>query len=355
MHEPTGSSSNTRRTAAPSRTTDIRRSLAGRRIGGADILTLSAAGTRPIRPLSAYGHNWRTACRWSSIHLGGQSHGLFDQRLDDLRFGHGFDHFTADEDLALAVTRGNAEVGLASLPRAVDHTAHHGHPQRHIEPVQTGGDFVGQFVNVDLGATARRAGHDLEAPRPKVQRLENLGADLDFLDRWRRQRHPDGVADPARQQGAECDRGLDGALEGRAGLGNAEVQRIVALRGELLVGRDHHHRVVVLDADLDIAEAVLLEQRGLPQRRLDQRLRGGLAVLLHEPLVQRPGIDADADRNARCAGSFGDLTDPAVEFLDVTGVYPHRGAAGVDRGEDVLRLEMDVSDDGNLALRGDRG
>ena len=160
---------------------------------------------------------------------------------------------------------------------------------------------------------------------------------------------------PARQQRAERDRGLDGALEGRTGLGDAEVQRIVALRGELLVGRHHHHRVVVLDADLDVAEAVLLEQRGLPQRRLDQRLGCCLAVLLHEPLVQRAGVDADADRNARGASGFGDLADPAVEFLDVAGVYPHRGAAGVDRGEDVLRLEVDVGDDRDLALRGDRG
>ena len=50
---------------------------------------------------------------------------------------------------------------------------------------------------------------------------------------------------------------------------------------------------------------------------LDQRLGGGLAVLLHDPLVQRAGVDADADRDACGAGGLGDLADPAVEFLDV--------------------------------------
>src|SRR5699024_12517605 len=54
---------------------------------------------------------------------------------------------------------------------------------------------------------------------------------------------------------------FDGALERRAGLRHAQVQRVVALRGELTVGLHHDDGVVVLDGDLDVAEAVLLEQR----------------------------------------------------------------------------------------------
>ena len=134
------------------------------------------------------------------------------------------------------------------------------------------------------------------------------------------------------------------------GLGYTEVQRVIALRGKLFVGGDHDDRVVVLDADLDVAEAVLLEQRCLPQRGLDERLGGGLAVLRHEPLVQRAGVDADADRDARVARGLGDLLDPAVELLDVAGVDAHGGAAGVDRGEDVLGLEVDVGDHRNGRL-----
>ena len=115
---------------------------------------------------------------------------------------------------------------------------------------------------------------------------------------------------PSAQQRAEGDGRLDRALERRAGLGDAEVQRVVARCGEQSVGADHHDRVVVLDRDLDVAEAVLLEQGALPQRRLDQGLGGGLAVLGQQPLVQRAGVDADADRYAGVAGGLGDLARP---------------------------------------------
>ena len=104
---------------------------------------------------------------------------------------------------------------------------------------------------------------------------------------------------PSRQQGAECDRGLDRALECRPGLGDAEMQRVVARCGEQLVGPHHDDRVVVLDRDLEVAEVVLLEQRRLPQRRLDERLRGGLAVLGEQPLVERSRVDPDSDRTCR--------------------------------------------------------
>ena len=165
------------------------------------------------------------------------------------------------------------------------------------QTLQARGDLVGQRVDVDLRPAAGRAGDDLQPALPQPERLQDRDADLDLLDRRRRQRHPDGVADALGQQRAERDRGLDRALERRAGLGHAQVQRVVALLGQLPVGRDHHHRVVVLDRDLDVAEAVLLEQRALPQRRLDQRLGGGLAVLVQQPLVQRAGVDADPDRH----------------------------------------------------------
>src|SRR6185437_9910350 len=163
-----------------------------------------------------------------------------------------------------------------------------------------------------------------------AQRFQDRDADLDLFHRGRGQRYPDRVADTLGQQGAERDRGLDRALERGAGLGHAEVQRVVTLPGELTVGVDHHHRVVVLHRDLDVAEAVLLEQGALPQRRLDQRLRGGLAVLGQEPLVQGTRVDADPDRGPGVAGRAGDLGHLVVELLDVAWVHPDRGAARVD-------------------------
>jgi hypothetical protein len=115
---------------------------------------------------------------------------------------------------------------------------------------------------------------------------------------------------PSASSAPNAHRRLDGALERRAGLGHAQVQRVVALLGELPVGPDHHDRVVVLDRDLDVAEAVLLEQRALPQRRLDQRLGGGLAVLLQQARVERAGVDADPDRDLGVHRRLGDLARP---------------------------------------------
>src|ERR1700757_2247012 len=141
MHDPIGSSSKTRRTAAPSRTTDTRRSLTRRRMGGADMedsfWLLWTEWTTRVSHVSAYGHNRRTArCCLTGARLRGQSHRFFDQGLDDLRLGHGLDHLTADEDLSLAVARRHAEIGFPGLPWTVDDTAHYGHPQRHIEAVE---------------------------------------------------------------------------------------------------------------------------------------------------------------------------------------------------------------------------
>jgi len=46
------------------------------------------------------------------------------------------DHLAADEDLALAVARGDAQVGLAGLARAVDHAAHDRDPQRDLHTLE---------------------------------------------------------------------------------------------------------------------------------------------------------------------------------------------------------------------------
>ena len=51
--------------------------------------------------------------------------------------GHGLDDLALDEDLALAVARGDPEVGLARLAGTVDHAAHHRDPQRHLHALQT--------------------------------------------------------------------------------------------------------------------------------------------------------------------------------------------------------------------------
>ena len=55
----------------------------------------------------------------------------------------------------------------------------------------------------------------------------------------------------------------------------------------------------------------------------------------------------------RSLAAARDLLDLVVELADVARVDPDRGAAGVDRGEDVLRLEVDVGDHRDLRVLGD--
>ena len=139
------------------------------------------------------------------------------------------------------------------------------------------------------------------------------------------------------------------------GLGDAEVERPVACLGEQLVGPHHHDGVVVLDRDLEVVEVVLLEEPGLPDGGLDERLRGRLAVLVEDPLVERARVDADPDRGAAVLGGLRDLLDLVVELADVARVDPDGRAAGVDGREDVLGLEVDVGDDRDLRVLGDLG
>src|SRR5690606_32814009 len=241
--------------------------------------TRAPAGWRP-RPSIARsaGRDDRAAAVGLQAHLLGDPVGLGDERLDDLVLRYGLEDLTLDEDLALAVARGDAEVGLAGLARAVDDAAHDGDAQRDGHALEARGDVVGELVDVHLGAPARGAGDDLELARPQVEGLEDLVADLDLLDRRRGQRDADRVADALGEQRAERGRGLDRPLEGGAGLGDAEVQGPVAPLGEHLVRLHHDDGVVVLDRDLEVVEAVLLEEGRLPHRGLDERLGGGLAV-----------------------------------------------------------------------------
>ena len=64
------------------------------------------------------------------LHLGGDIVRYGEQRVDALVFGHGLDDLALDEDLALAIAGGHAEVGLACLARTVDDAAHNSHANR---------------------------------------------------------------------------------------------------------------------------------------------------------------------------------------------------------------------------------
>lgn len=92
-------------------------------------------------------------------------------------------------------------------------------------------------------------------------------------------------------------------------------------------------------------------------QRADSTRASGVALpyFFRSRASSEPAVDADPDRGAGLGGRLGDLLDLVVELLDVARVHPDRRAARVDRGEDVLRLEVDVGDHRDLRLPGDRG
>src|SRR5690606_12667633 len=165
------------------------------------------ARRRPPRrnTVSAHGDGGGAAGGDVLAHLGGDAVRLGEQGLHDVLLLDGLDDLALDEDLALAVAGGDAEIGLARLAGAVDDAAHDGDAQRDLEVLEPLGDLVGEGVDVDLGAAAGGAGDDVELPRLEVQRLQDLVADLDLLHRRGGEGDTDGVADALAEQDAEGD------------------------------------------------------------------------------------------------------------------------------------------------------
>ena len=75
-----------------------------------------------------------------------------------------------------------------------------------------------------------------------------------------------------------------------------------------------------------------------------------LPYLASSRLSSDPALTPMRIDTAGVGGGRGDLADLVVERLDVAGVDPDGGAPGVDGGEDVLGLEVDVGDDRDLRL-----
>src|SRR5438093_13653089 len=60
--------------------------------------------------------------------------GLLDQHIDDLVLGDAMlAHLAVHDELAVALSGGDPEVGLARLPRTVHHAAHHGDPDGSLQ------------------------------------------------------------------------------------------------------------------------------------------------------------------------------------------------------------------------------
>ena len=142
----------------------------------------------------------------------------------------------------------------------------------------------------------------------------------------------------------DAGRRLDQPRRRRAGLGDAEVQRVVGDLRQLAVGLDHQRHVRRLHRDLDEVEADLVEVGHLLLGRLDHRLGRDAAVLLVQRRVERAAVDADADRHLPVARLAGDGLD-VLGLADVARVEAQAVHAGLHRGQRHPVLVVDVGDD----------
>ena len=110
---------------------------------------------------------------------------------------------------------------------------------------------------------------------------------------------------------------------------------------------------MVLDRDLEVVEIVLLEQRGFPDRGLDEGLGRGAAVLLQQARIERAGVHADTQRDAVIGGRLADVLHLVIELTDVARVHAHSATPGLDCLEHVLRFEVNVRDHRDAGLLGD--
>ena len=110
---------------------------------------------------------------------------------------------------------------------------------------------------------------------------------------------------------------------------------------------------MVLDGNLEIMEADVLEHVSFLQCGGHQCFRSGAAVFGVEFLVQRTGVHTDTQRDAGISGCFADRGADFIEFTDVAGVHAYGCAAGIDGLEHVLGLEVNIRDDRHRRLPAD--
>ena len=191
------------------------------------------------------------------------------------------------------------------------------------------------------------------------------------------ERDADGVADAVGQERADADGALDAAVLAVAGLGDAEVERVVPVGAELeqaggehAVGVDHDLGVARFHREDEVVVAVLAGDAGELDGAFDHA-GGRVAEAVHDAVGERAVVGADAHGDAARLAEVDEGLEGLVdagEFLVVLvvgvladGEFLFVGeVAGVDADFlDPLRgfhggvgLEVDVGDDGDVAAGG---
>ena len=119
-------------------------------------------------------------------------------------------------------------------------------------------DLLRDADQVDARASAGRAGNDVNALLRASDGAQDRLRGVDLLDRVVGQRHADGVAHAEREQAADAGRRFDRTHVLRAGLGHAEVQRIIRLfaRKQVRLHGVRHGRG--FDRDTDVVKIAVV-------------------------------------------------------------------------------------------------
>src|SRR4030095_7222993 len=264
-------------------------------------------------------------------------------RLHDLLLGYLPDHVAVLEDEADSPSSGHTDVGCARLAGPVDLASHHRDVDLLVEPLELVLDLLRELHQVDVGPAAGRTRDEGQAALAQPERFQDVDPDPHLFGRVRGERHADRVADALREKRTEPDRGLDRADSRRAGLGDAEVERVVDLVGEHAVGLDHHQGIGSLQRDLHLRIVQVFEDPDVPQGGLDHALGRGPVVPGQEIFLERAAVDADADGDPLVLGDVDDLLDEMLA-ADVPGVQPQAIHTLLERDEGELVVEVNIGD-----------
>jgi len=163
-----------------------------------------------------------------------------------------------DDTLALAGEDGN--IGPFGLARPVDDAAHDGDFYRCLDRFQLVANLLDEGDQVHLDPAAGGAGDELRLDAwAKTETVEHLPGVLDFKDGIGGIADADGVSDAVGEEGAEGGDGSDAAGFLRAGVGDAEVERIIVTLADGGVGVDDDFGIDRFGTDDNVVKIVLVE------------------------------------------------------------------------------------------------
>ena len=234
---------------------------------------------------------------------------LFQQYRDKLLFPDLPDNLPLLKQHPGALSSGDADIRFGGLPGAVDDAAHEGDLQGCLHPPEFPLHPLGQTGKIDLAAAAGRTGDDVRSDLPDIQRPQNSVCQADLRHGIAGDGDPDRVADAVIEQGPDADGGFDGRLNEGSRLRDAEMKRIVGLRGDGSVGLDHGRHIGRFQGELDRVKAHLFQDADVLQGALHQGGRRRSAVADGNLLLQGTGIDSDPDDLPVGLGNLHDLAD----------------------------------------------